>query len=193
MTQAALAQALAPNRTIAADLGLTKPAEAAWFTAAYSLTVGTLILPSGRLGDVYGHARVFTIGWLWFAVWSSYAAFAAYTRQPVFFDLCRAMQGVGPALLMPNGLALLGRFYPPGLRKNMVFSVFGASAPLGFVVGAVSASGLSQLLWWPWAFWTFALACLGLAVLSMLVVPAAISGVPRRDDEEHEHGGQFGE
>ncbi|KAF2259296.1 MFS general substrate transporter, partial [Lojkania enalia] len=178
MTQAALGQALAPIDTIARDFGRITSGEKSWFIAAYSLTVGTFIMISGRLGDIFGHKRVFIIGYAWLGLWSCFAGFSVYPGHQVFFDVCRAMQGIGPALLMPNALALFGRVYPPGIRKNIVFSIFGALAPAGFVIGATFGSLFAQLAWWPWAFWSYGLVAFGLAVVSVLIIPKALSEAP---------------
>lgn len=93
------------------------------------------------------------------------------------------MQGIGPALLLPNSIAIIGRCYDPGLRQNMVFSLFGATAPSGFLVGAVFASLLSQMAWWPWAYWVMCFACLLLALLGAFVIPAT---PPPPSNPEHE-------
>ncbi|TID19080.1 MFS general substrate transporter [Venturia nashicola] len=178
MTQAGLGQALVPLDIISKSFNVTNPGEQSWFIASYSLTVGTFILISGRLGDILGHKRMFVFGYAWFGVWSAFAGFAVYPHKQIFFDFCRAMQGVGPALIMPNGLALFGRAYPPGIKKNIVFSIFGAVAPMGFVIGATFGSLFAELVWWPWAFWSFGIACWGLAVLALLVVPRELSEKP---------------
>jgi MFS family permease len=178
MTQAGLGQALAPLDIISASFGVTNPGQQSWFIAGYSLTVGTFILISGRLGDILGHKRMFVFGYAWFGVWSAFAGFAVYPQKQIFFDICRAMQGIGPALIMPNGLALFGRAYPPGIKKNIVFSIFGAVAPAGFVTGATFGSLFAELVWWPWAFWSFGIACWGLAVFALLVIPRELSEKP---------------
>lgn len=188
MTQAALGQALAPLDIIGAGLGARSIGETAWFVAAYSLTVGTFILVSGRLGDLFGHFLVYVLGWVWFGVWSAITGFSAYPQSHIFFDLCRAFQGIGPALLMPNGLALLGRAYAPGKKKNIAFSVFGGLAPAGFVIGAISGSGWASGVWWPWAFWTFSFACFGLAIVSRLIVPRWLRSRQRKDPSELDSG-----
>ncbi|KAF2809162.1 YOR378W-like protein [Mytilinidion resinicola] len=180
MTQASLGLALAPLDIIAKDFGTTNAGEQSWFIAGYSLTVGTFIMISGRLGDILGHKRVFAFGYAWFGVWSCFAGFSAYPKHQIFFDVCRAMQGIGPALLMPNALALFGRAYSPGIRKNIVFSFFGAAAPAGFVIGATSGSFFGQVAWWPWAFWSFGITCFALGVLSMFIIPNALSDRPAK-------------
>ncbi|KAF2398813.1 MFS general substrate transporter [Trichodelitschia bisporula] len=178
MTQAALGQALAPISIISKSFDITAPGEEAWFIAGYSLTVGTFILISGRLGDIMGHKRVFAFGYAWLGVWAAFAGFSVYPGKQIFFDICRAMQGIGPALIMPNGLALFGRAYPPGIKKNIVFSIFGAVAPAGFVTGATFGSLFAQKSFWPWAFWSYAIAAWGLAVLALIAVPRELSEKP---------------
>lgn len=172
-TQASLAQAIAPLHIIGASLGTSDASQLSWFPAAYSLTVGTFILIAGRLGDLYGHKRFFTTGFVWYGVWSLLAGFAVYVRpEPIiFFDVCRAMQGIGPAFLLPNALAIIARTYPPGRRKEMVFSLFGGTAPTGFAVGAVFSSLFAQLAWWPWAYWTMGIFCFLAAVAGIFAIP----------------------
>ena len=150
LTQAGFAQAIVPLHIIGESFGALNPGQLSWFTAAYSLTVGTFILIAGRLGDIFGHKLLFITGFVWYALWSLVAGFSVYSRSYIFLDVCRALQGIGPALLLPNALAILGRTYRPGRRKNMAFSLFGATAPNGFLVGAVFSSLLSQRVWWPW-------------------------------------------
>lgn len=180
MTQAGLCMSIAPVHIIGDSFATTNPAALSWFAAAYSLTVGTFILIAGRLGDVYGHRRLFIIGFSWFSLWSLLAGFSVWSNQ-IFFDCCRALQGIGPAMLLPNAIAILGRTYPPGLRKEMIFSLFGATAPGGFIVGGVFSSLFAQLVWWPWGYWVLAMACAIFAILGWLVIPH--SAPPRFDDD----------
>ncbi|KZF21109.1 MFS general substrate transporter [Xylona heveae TC161] len=183
MTQAGLGQIIATQYIVGKDFGITNPGLLSWFSASYSLTVGTFILIAGRLGDMYGHRLMFCSGFIWFALWSLIAGLSVYSGH-VLFNFCRAMQGIGPAFILPNGLALLGRFYPPGPRKGMVFGMFGATAPNGFIVGAVFGSLFSQLAWWPWTYYSFAIACVGLSIGGYLIIPtmesSAADNVHRR-------------
>ncbi|XMA18364.1 hypothetical protein WAI453_011155 [Rhynchosporium graminicola] len=172
-TQASLGQAIAPLHLIGATFNVAdSPGEMSWFPAAYSLTVGTFILIAGRLGDIYGHKRLFTLGWIWYGIWSLLAGFAVYVNHsPVFFDVCRGMQGIGPAFLLPNALAILGRTYESGRRKEMVFSIFGATAPSGFILGALFASLFAEVAWWPWAFWTMGILCFVMGGAGYYAIP----------------------
>lgn len=170
MTQAGLCMSIAPVYIIGDSFGTSSAGELSWFAAAYSLTVGTFILICGRLGDVFGHRLMFIIGFAWFGLWSLLAGFSVWSNQ-IFFNCCRAFQGMGPAMLLPNAIAILGRTYPPGLRKEMIFSFFGATAPSGFIVGGVFSSIFAQLVWWPWGYWVMGIVCFALSALAVMVIP----------------------
>ncbi|KAK5128198.1 MFS multidrug transporter-like protein [Cryomyces antarcticus] len=171
LSLAALAQSVAPLLIIGESFNVTNPGQLSWYTAAFSLTVGTFIMPAGRLGDMYGHKKLLLVGWAWFAAWSLITGFS-YASGSTMFTVARAFQGIGPSLLVPNAMALVGSTFPMGMKRNIVFSCFGAAGPTGFVVGAVFSSLLAQLAWWPWAFWALAIACVGTLLLSCLIIPA---------------------
>jgi MFS family permease len=168
-TQVGLGQVLSILHIIAADFGVTEPGIKAWLIAGYSLTVGTFILVSGRLGDVFGYKKMLVIGYIWYAFWSMVAGLSVYSNY-VLFIWARVLQGIGPSILLPNGLALLGVLYQPGRRKNMAFSVFGGVAPGGSVIGS-TFGGIFALAWWPWTFWSFAIVLAIIAGVAAWAVP----------------------
>ncbi|MCJ1275897.1 hypothetical protein MMC21_003702 [Puttea exsequens] len=177
-TQAGLGQCLAILHIIGDDFGLTNSGELSWLIAAYSLTVGTFILIAGRFGDIYGYKKMLLLGFGWFSLWSMIAGLAVYSNH-VLFTFARALQGLGPAIILPNGLAILGATYAPGPRKAMVFAIFGACAPGGAVIGSLFAA-LFALAWWPWAFWSFSIALACIAAVGSLVIPDP----PRKIDRQ---------
>ncbi|KAI2470465.1 MFS general substrate transporter [Annulohypoxylon bovei var. microspora] len=170
-TQAGLGQAISIIQTIGDNFGITNPGELSWFMAGYSLTIGTFILFSGRLGDLYGHKTMFLIGMGWYSVWSVVCGLAVYSNH-VLFIFARVLQGIGPAVVLPNGLAIFGVAYAPGRRKGMVFALFGAMAPIGSVLGSLFAA-IFTLAWWPWAFWAFGLVLAATVVLGCYAIPEA--------------------
>ncbi|KAK4501238.1 hypothetical protein PRZ48_007045 [Zasmidium cellare] len=169
-TQVGLGQTLSILHIIGDDFGIDSPGVLSWLIAGYSLTVGTFILFTGRLGDLFGWKRMFVFGFVWFAVWSMVCGLAAYSNH-VLFVFARVFQGIGPAVVLPNGLALLGGLYQPGPRKNMAFAIFDACAPGGSIVGAAFAGIFGQLAWWPWTFFSFAITLVGIAIVSFLTIP----------------------
>lgn len=164
-----MGQVLSIVHIIGATWGLQESPDLPWLLAGYSLTVGTFILFSGRLGDMFGYKKLYLIGMAWFSLWSLACGLAAYSSH-VLFIFGRVLQGIGPALVLPNGLAILGATYAPGKKKSLAFAAFAAAAPAGSIAGAVF-SAVFSLAWWPWTFWCFALVLAGTVVLGYLVIP----------------------
>lgn len=175
MCQAALGNVLVPLHLVGPAIGINDLSHLPWTIAAYSLTVGIFILFTGRLGDVFGHKLAVILGFVIFATFSFLVGMAAYVKNYIYFDVMRACQGIGPATLLPNAVALLARTYPNGKRKSFVFSMFGATAPAGFILGALFGSIFAEFVWWPWAHWIFAIFCTILAILAYFVIPAEMS------------------
>ena len=67
---------------------------------------------------------------------------------------------------------LIGKTYRPGPRKNLVFSIYGASAPVGMMVGIVMSGISGQLLSWRWYFWTGTLLTAFAAGVGIFAVPS---------------------
>ncbi|CAK9436841.1 uncharacterized protein LODBEIA_P13630 [Lodderomyces beijingensis] len=175
LTQAASSQTMPTMLQIGESFGVNnKPGEVSWFSAAFSLTVGTFIMVSGRLGDMYGYKTLYIIGYIWFAVFSLLCGFAGMTKSVVFFTAMRGLQGVGPAIMMPNSQALIGNFYPNIFRKNLCFALFGAVAPTGFIIGALFSAMFADIAWWPWTFWTCGIVSFVFALLAFFVIPNKI-------------------
>lgn len=114
---------------------------------------------------------MYVIGFVWYAVWSVVAGVSVYSSS-ILFIVSRAFQGIGCALLVPNALALVGRTYGASPRKNMILALFGAAAPTGWVAGAVFSSILSQLAWWPWAYFALAITCVFMVGGAWMIIPA---------------------
>ncbi|KAI1651101.1 MFS general substrate transporter [Daldinia loculata] len=167
--QAGISQTLAILHEIRTTFGIVNTSDLIWDLAGYSLAIGTFILIAGRLGDIYGYKRIFLAGFVWSAVWSAISGTAVYSTH-VLFMVSRVFHGLGAALSLPNGLALLGIAYPPGKQKAMVFTLFATMAPVGIVIGAASAS-LFALVWWPLAYWVFAATLLIIAGVGCFTIP----------------------
>ncbi|RDW73402.1 hypothetical protein BP6252_07309 [Coleophoma cylindrospora] len=143
------------------------------------------MLVAGRVGDIWGYKRVFLVGWIWSGFWALLAGISAYTHSMIFFDICRAFQGIGSAIIVPISLAIIGSVYNEGHRKNLAFSLYAAGAPIGFTLGAVISALLAQFARWEWAYYLTTIVCCLMAAMSYLVVPdlelESRQDEPRRD------------
>ena len=137
-----------------------------WTVNAYTLTLASLILLGGSLGDRYGRRRVFVTGVVWFAVASLLCGLAPNLE---FLIAGRALQGVGGALLTPGSLALISASFRGPDRAAAV----GAWSGLGGVAGAVGPFLGGWLVEWSWR----AVFLINLP-LAALVVVVALRHVP---------------
>lgn len=181
-TQAGTSQTINPVTQIGETFGVADQAgQLSWFSASYSLTVGTFILIAGRLGDMYGYKKLYISGFLFLGLWSLIAGFSAYSKSTVFFNICRALQGVGPAIAMPNATALMGHYFPNSKKKPVYMAFFGAVAPMGFTIGAIFSGLFAHAVWWPWGFWVMAMCCAAFSLLAYFIIPSGIEN----DDVGH--------
>ena len=162
------------------DLSIPQ-ASAVWPASAFALVSAAFLLPFGRLADMYGGYAVFIAGLVWFTIWSIIGGFS---QNNLMLDFCRALQGLGPAAFLPSGLMLIGSTYRPGPRKNLVFSVYGAAAPLGFFIGIFIAGVTGSFLQFGWYFW------IGAMIVSTTIV-AAIFAIPNDYEERKAMGIQM--
>ncbi|MDQ1720181.1 MAG: hypothetical protein QOE89_4134 [Pseudonocardiales bacterium] len=132
-----------------------------WTITAYTLTLASLILLAGALGDRYGRRRVFLIGVVWFAVASLLCGLAP--GAPWLIG-ARALQGVGGALLTPGSLAMIQASFAREDRARAIgaWSAFGGVAT---AIGPFLGGWLIQVASWRWVF----LINVPLAVVVVLV------------------------
>lgn len=126
------------------------PETQTWPVSVLTLVAGATLFPLGRVTDMYGGYLVFHGGLLWFTLWT---VLGGFSQNFTMLVISRAMEGLGAAAFLPAGISLLGRIYRPGPRKNLVFSLYGAIAPLGFWVGLIFGGMAEDLLEWRWFFW----------------------------------------
>lgn len=126
------------------------PAQAAWIASSYPLTQGSFVLVSGRLGAVFGHKKLLTIGCTWWVFWNM--ATAAYGGTIISVSIMRALAGIGGGLIVPNAVALLTITFPPGKRRNLSLALFASMGPVGGAGGCVIVGIFLQWLHWTWLF-----------------------------------------
>jgi MFS family permease len=124
-------------------------ADIQWVIIAYVLTYGSLMLGIGRVGDVFGHALVFRAGLAW-----SVGGFLLCAAAPGFGWLlaCRVVQGIGAALVISCGAALVTGLYPESQRPR-VLGAYAFCFAAGSVIGPALGGALVERFGWPVVFW----------------------------------------
>ncbi|KAI7829436.1 major facilitator superfamily domain-containing protein [Gamsiella multidivaricata] len=139
-----------------------------WLISSYALSFGGLLLIAGRMGDLFGHRRVFLYGLFWFGLWSMVNGFS---KSPVMLCISRALQGVGAAAQIPTALALIAIKYPAGEERTRALSVFGAIGGMGAVTGLLLSGALTSTIGWQWVFFISAIMSAILFVLGFFAIP----------------------
>jgi EmrB/QacA subfamily drug resistance transporter len=119
-----------------------------WVVTGYTLTLSSLLLLGGSLGDRYGRRRIYLVGVAWFALASAACAVSGGSTQLI---VTRLLQGVGGALLTPGSLAILEASFARDDRSEAIGAWSGlggvatAAGPLlgGYLIAAAS---------WRWIF-----------------------------------------
>jgi EmrB/QacA subfamily drug resistance transporter len=142
-----------------------------WVSNAYLLTLGSLILVGGSLGDLYGERRIFVLGVAGFGVVSVVCALAPSIEVLV---VGRALQGVFGALLTPSALAVIVASFPPDERGAAIGS-WTAWGGIAFVIGPLAGGWLIDVATWRWIF----AINVPFVVATVIIVRMAVSERPR--------------
>jgi EmrB/QacA subfamily drug resistance transporter len=140
-----------------------------WTSNAYLVTLGSLLLIGGSLGDIFGERRVFALGVGAFGVTSLACALAPTIEMLV---AARALQGVAGALLTPAALAVIVANFAPDERGRAV-GAWTAWGGIGTVLGPLIGGQLVDTASWRWIFAINVPIVLGTLFLILRVVPQA--------------------
>src|SRR2546423_1128871 len=134
--------------SIRQDLGFSQTS-LAWVVNAYLLTFGGFLLLGGRLGDLFGHRRLFLVGISLFTIASLACGLA--TSQGLLVG-ARAVQGLGGAVASAVSLSLMMSLFTEQAERAKAMGVFGFVAAGGGSIGVLLGGILTDVLNWHWIF-----------------------------------------
>lgn len=134
-----------------------------WVSSAYLLAAAVFLVPLGRIADITGRKRVFTLG---VVLYTASSVLAALAPSAATLILCRVLQGISGSMFSA-GVAILTELYPPGERgRALGFNI--TATYLGLSLGPFLGGFLTQHLGWRSLFW--ANLPLGAAMLALILV-----------------------
>ena len=167
--------------SIRTDLGFSETS-LAWVVNAYLLTFGGFLLLGGRLGDLYGHRRLFICRD--HAVHPRLALRAASRTSQALLVTARAVQGIGGALASAVSLSLMMTLFTEPAERAKAMGVFGFVASGGGSIGVLLGGILTNSLDWHWIFLVNIPIGIVVVALSMRLLPRRARsdrhGAPRR-------------
>ena len=154
--------------SIREDLGFSETS-LAWVVNAYLITFGGFLLLGGRLGDLYGHRRLFLIGLTLFTL-ASLACGLASSQE--FLVGARAVQGLGGAVVSVVALSLTMIMFTEPAERAKAMGIFGFILSGGGTAGVLLGGVLTDVLSWNWIFLVNIPVGVAVVTLSFLLLPS---------------------
>jgi EmrB/QacA subfamily drug resistance transporter len=139
-----------------------------WVATSYLLAMAVGLIPAGKIADIHGRKKVFTSGLVMYTIGSTAAAGVGSTT---WFLCLRVIQGVGAAMFVTTGMAILTSIFPPRKRGRAI-GIYVAAVYVGLSVGPFIGGFLTQQFGWRSIF----LAMFPLGVFSIAVTRAFLNG-----------------
>jgi EmrB/QacA subfamily drug resistance transporter len=144
---------------------------------SYTLVFGGFLLLGGRAGDLFGRKRIFLAGVVIFTV----ASLAnGLSQSGEMLIACRALQGLGAALVSPAALSIITTTFAEGEDRAKALGVWSAIAAGGAAFGLLLGGILTDLLSWEWIFFVNVPIGIAAFLLSLRYVPESVA--PERPD-----------
>jgi EmrB/QacA subfamily drug resistance transporter len=143
-----------------------------WVVDAYALTLASLLLTAGSLGDRLGRRRVFAWG---FGVFTAASLLCGLSTDPTMLNIFRAIQGIGAAGMLATTLALIAQEFH-GPERATAFGIWGATIGGAVAIGPLVGGALTDAFGWEWIF--FVNVPIGIAAIALTLNKVAESRAP---------------
>jgi EmrB/QacA subfamily drug resistance transporter len=119
-----------------------------WVLLVYDLAVIGLVLTLGRLGDLFGRKWIYILGFLLFVASSALCGFAQTSAQLIAF---RVLQGIGGAIILANGRALV-TINAPASERGKALGITSTAYHVGYLTGPTLGGFIIDSIGWRWIF-----------------------------------------
>jgi EmrB/QacA subfamily drug resistance transporter len=160
------------------DLGFSQES-LAWVVNAYLLTFGGFLLLGGRLGDLFGHRRLFLIG---ISLFTAASLACGLSNSQETLVVSRAVQGLGGAVVSAVALSLIMTLFTEPAERAKAMGVFGFVLSGGGTIGVLLGGILTDALSWHWIFLVNLPVGIGVFALTLAVLPAGAGNATGRVD-----------
>jgi EmrB/QacA subfamily drug resistance transporter len=158
--------------SIRSDLGFSQES-LAWVVNAYMLTFGGFLLLAGRLGDLFGHRRLFLAGTAAFTVASLVCGISSSKGMLI---AARSVQGLGGAVVSAVAFSLIVVLFTEPAERAKAMGVFGFVMSGGGSIGVLAGGLLTDLLSWHWIFLVNLPIGIAVVVTGLRLLPAVHAG-----------------
>ncbi len=142
-----------------------------WIPLAYQLTIIGFVLSMARLGDMLGRKKIYALGFLLLTLGSAFSGLSTGLWQLIAF---RALAGLGGAVVMGNGRAIVSTVYAQKGRAQAL-GLTSMAFHLGYIIGPSLGGFLIDTVGWRWIFFATLPVALGSAYMAWKVLPETVS------------------
>jgi EmrB/QacA subfamily drug resistance transporter len=153
--------------SIRTDLGFSE-SSLAWVVNAYLITFGGFLLLGGRLGDLFGHRRLFLIG---IGLFTAASLACGLANSQALLVGARAVQGLGGAIVSAVALSLMMMLFTEPAERAKAMGIFGFVASGGGSIGVLLGGILTDVLNWHWIFLVNVPIGVAVVALSLRLIP----------------------
>ncbi|MGQ9471919.1 MAG: MFS transporter [Candidatus Aminicenantales bacterium] len=115
-----------------------------WIATAYSLMAAMILVPMGRVADIYGRKKVFTSG---VVIHTAGSFLASFSPSMALLIVSRLIQGIGAAMIFGTGVAILTSVFPPR-ERGRALGINVSAVYLGLTLGPILGGTLTQSFGW---------------------------------------------
>lgn len=137
-----------------------------WMMNLFGICLCVPLLAMGKLGDMYGRRRLFTIGLI---VTVFALLFAGMAKNIVTLIGCMGLIGLASSLILPLSQALLVHEFPES-RKEKAIGLWGVFASISLAIGPLVGGAIVSALGWRWIYW----AVLPLPIISIILIATCV-------------------
>ena len=117
-----------------------------WVVNAYGLVFGVMIVTGGRLADLFGRRTIFFAG---AGIFAGFSLLGGVGQSDIWVIVCRALMGIGGAMMFATSLALIAQEFAPN-ERGTAFGLWGATTGFAVAVGPLVGGALTQGFGWEW-------------------------------------------
>jgi EmrB/QacA subfamily drug resistance transporter len=132
-----------------------------WVSTAYLLAAAMFLVPLGRIADIYGRKKIFTLGVFIYAIAS---VFSALSTSATMLISVQVLQGIGAAMIFGTAVAIVTSVFPAS-ERGRVLGINVAAVYIGLSLGPFLGGLLTQYFGWRSIFWLNILLCLSIIAL----------------------------
>jgi len=115
-----------------------------WIATSYLLAIAVFLVPFGKVADIYGRKKIFTLGLVLYTVSSLLAIFSFSMAALIAM---RVLQGIGSAMFVTTGMAIITSIFPPA-RRGKAIGIYVSAVYIGLSVGPFAGGFLTRYLGW---------------------------------------------